>query len=477
MQAADQENPAPRRGLSLGVGLVVVAISFAAAAQGAFYGNQFRLVLGILGTALVVTLLPAGHRRVFWHPLLSAGAALAASAGLSAWVAGDAADALPAVGLLVGMGAAVIVVRESDPSEREMLVTAVVVVGALIAFSGWVGVVFRREPLAQVHQGLWRAASTITYANATAGFLLLPGLLALGRTAHRQRRELWSLASYLLLVGIVATLSRAGVLALGAGVATLALVSDSPRRTVAAVWPAALGVGIAVLGLLPSAPDQVSARPGVAVFTFAAGATVAVLIPQASGRALLLILILSVGAITVGIAYLTPVGANISSGGRLSRVSDDRVGAWRAALRLSLQRPALGLGTGNAMVEYRSKDGDLVTSRYVHNEYLQLLAEQGGVGVALLLGGIAFNGRRIARTRKTVPDSTWTGGVASLTALGIHSAVDFLWHVPVIPLTTAVILGLLAEDGRARGTIFRCRRAAELTRGPSWRVSATTTEE
>jgi hypothetical protein len=389
MQGADQENR-QSKGLSLAGALLVLAVSFAAAAQGGFHSNQFRVLVSILATALVAALLSESRRsRVSWHPVLSTAAALSASAGLSAWVAGDPADALPAVGLLGGMGAVVIVVRRAGPSERELLVTAVVVVGTLIAFTGWAGVVFRREPLALVHQGLWRASSTITYANATAGFLLVPALLALGRTVHKRERELWPLASYLLVVGTLATLSRAGVLALGAGVATLAVLSTSTRQTVAALWPIAVGVGIAVLGLLPSAPAQAAARPGLAVSAFAAGAAVVVLTPQTSRRALLLLVVASAGAITFGVQYLRPVGGEIMSV-RLTGVSDDRTGAWGAALRLSVRRPALGAGPGNAAIEYRSKDGELLASRYVHNEYLQLLVEQGGVGVGVLLVGVVF---------------------------------------------------------------------------------------
>jgi O-antigen ligase len=446
-QGEAQETP-HSRGVSLASALLILAVSFGAVAQGGFHPNQFRVLIAILAAALVTALLSGSHRsRVSWHPLLSTAAALAASAGLSAWVAGDAADALPAVGLLAGMAAAVVAARRSGPAERALVLAAVVAVGTLTAFAGWVGVVFRREPLALVHEGLWRASSTITYANATAGFLLLPALLALGRTVHKQGRKVWSLASYLLVVGILATLSRAGLLALGAGVATLAFMSHSSRRTVAALWPVAVGGGIAVLGLLSSAPARVAAKPQLSVAAFAAGAAVVVLAPQASRRARVLLLVASIGPIALGIQNLRSAGHEITST-RLTAATDDRIGAWGAALRLSARHPALGAGPAKAVIEYRSTDGELVTSRYVHNEYLQLLAEQGGVGVAVLLGGMVLTSRRLARTRHTLPDSNWTGSVAALAALGVHSAGDFLWHVPAIPLTTAVILGLLADDGQ-----------------------------
>lgn len=448
---ADHGKPLPDT-LSLSGALLVVAISFAGVAQGGFYRDQFRILIGILLTALVAALLSGGRRRVaFWHPPVMTAVALSASAAVSAGVAGNVADALPAVGLLAGMGVTTVVVHRAGPTERQLLLTAVVVVGALIALSGWAGVVFRLEPLAQVHQGLWRAASTITYPNATAGFLLLPALLALGHAVHERTRELWSLASYCLVVGILATLSRAGVLALGAGVAVLGVMSCSPRRAAAALWPVGVGAGVAAAGFLLATPARVPSRPGLSVAAFGVGAALAVLAPRARRQALALLLVASAPvAIAFGMHYLPPVAEDITAV-RLTTASSDRINSWTAALRLSARRPLLGTGTGNAVIEYRSKDGNLLNSRYVHNEYLQLLAEQGVVGVVVLVVGMVFTGRWVARTLKNLPNSTRAGGVAGLTALGLHSAGDFLWHVPVIPVTTAVILGLLTAHGEDGG--------------------------
>lgn len=36
----------------------------------------------------------------------------------------------------------------------------------------------------------------------------------------------------------------------------------------------------------------------------------------------------------------------------------------------------------------------------------------------------------------------WAGAVAALAALLIHSGFDFLWQLPVIPLTGGLLVGL-----------------------------------
>jgi O-antigen ligase len=85
-----------------------------------------------------------------------------------------------------------------------------------------------------------------------------------------------------------------------------------------------------------------------------------------------------------------------------------------------------------------------VTSRYAHNEYLQVLAELGFVGLALLVVLLASLAWTVWRGRPHAPSTAvWAGAAAGLAALAVHSALDFLWHLPAIPLAGAVLAGLV----------------------------------
>jgi O-antigen ligase len=130
---------------------------------------------------------------------------------------------------------------------------------------------------------------------------------------------------------------------------------------------------------------------------------------------------------------------------RLSVASSDRVQAARAALRLVERRPWTGAGPGRAAFYWVGPDGRTLTVQYVHNEYLQVLAELGTIGLALLLVLLAVVARMVWRGRDLVgTPATWAGIVAGLSALAVHSGLDFLWHLPAIPLTGAVLAGLTA---------------------------------
>ena len=53
------------------------------------------------------------------------------------------------------------------------------------------------------------------------------------------------------------------------------------------------------------------------------------------------------------------------------------------------------------------------------------------------LGRLAWQGRASSPSVEV-----WAGLLAGLLALGVHSAFDFLWHVPAIPLLAALLIGL-----------------------------------
>jgi O-antigen ligase len=95
---------------------------------------------------------------------------------------------------------------------------------------------------------------------------------------------------------------------------------------------------------------------------------------------------------------------------------DHRTGALHAALRLVAQHPLTGTGPGQADLRWKGHDHGSQLYTYVHNEYLQITAELGLVGLALLAAAAAF---------------------------AVHSGFDFVWHLPAIVLTVTLLVGLV----------------------------------
>ena len=437
--------------LPLHVLILVAALAAAILGQGAYYsaGQQILAVMLALAVIAALRTWPWTRSDAVLGPVVGC-AVLAGWAVLSAALAGRVVAARATAAMLIGVAAVLVICRRSTPAQRDALAGAALAIGALAAATGWIGVAWRHTPWALPDQGLWRAATTFSYANAAAGLLVPLALLALAQRVARPRSQPLVVTGCLLLVGVGATLSRGGAVALTIGLAVLAWLLG-PARLIRAVGPCALGAAIALLGLAPSIPASRPPQTGLAVGALMIGLLVAVGLTILGRRA---VIVAAVG-IAVVAALLVPrvlAGApSVNFGSRISVASSDRIQAARAALRLAERRPFTGAGPGQAALYWVGPDGRTLTVQYVHNEYLQVLAELGTIGLALLLVLLAVVARMVWRGRHLVgTPATWAGVVAGLSALAVHSGLDFLWHLPAIPLTSAVLVGLSAPPLRGK---------------------------
>ncbi len=385
---------------------------------------------------------PLSHTDVRMSPVLAWGA-LAVWAVISAAIAGDVATARGVVALSGAMAAVLVVCRRTSGAQREVLAGAVVAVGALTALTGWIGVAWRVFPWGLEDQDLWRAATTIGYANAAAGVLTPLTLLALARLVSRPLAPLDVGVACLLMVGLGATLSRGGAVALAAGI-TVLTATLGVRPTLRVGAPPAVGAVIALAGLVPSMASSQPERPVLATAALVMGLLTAVSLSRMRPRVVAALL-----AVAATIPLLLVVaedrgGSSIKavSRARINLSSPDRADVARAALDLAGERPLTGTGPGRATLEWVEEDGVKVVSRYAHNEYLQVLAELGVVGLALVLMLLAALAQTLRRARAGAPSpQMWAGVVAASVALAVHSALDFLWHLPAVPLVGVLIIG------------------------------------
>ena len=219
-----------------------------------------------------------------------------------------------------------------------------------------------------------------------------------------------------------------------------------PRRVLSTATAPMVGAAVALLGLSPSMPADLPARPLLAVVALTAGLVIAVGMARSDDRRLWLAAPLVVLLTLVALVPALPTSKALPAIGtpRLSLASPDRAKETRAALDVVADKPITGAGPGQAVLVWRGPDGTILLARYAHNEYLQMAADLGLVGLALVIALLVAIGtvvRRGRRQRGLAPE-LWAGAVAGLTALALHSAFDFLWHIPVIPLVGALLVGV-----------------------------------
>ena len=153
--------------------------------------------------------------------------------------------------------------------------------------------------------------------------------------------------------------------------------------------------------------------------------------------------------------------------------ADDRARIWSETLRLIAAYPVFGCGLGayeSAFYHFKTV-APLATVDFAHNDYLQILAEFGPIGF-LILGALLV--RILIRVfRATLGDGPQRylaiacGG--SLTAILLHSFVDFNLYIPANAMVLAWIAGVaeaLPTPSPAVASLWNSRLPASPGRGP-----------
>ncbi len=140
-----------------------------------------------------------------------------------------------------------------------------------------------------------------------------------------------------------------------------------------------------------------------------------------------------------------------------------RLDMWRAAVRMWQDHFWWGVGPAHFDYRFREYRPENLQQRpnRVHNDYLNLLADWGVVGGAIVLAGLGIFLVGLAKTwphvRREENDfghgqsnrfAFFIGALGGLTALAVHAVVDFNLHIPANALVGVTLLALMASNLR-----------------------------
>ncbi len=433
--------------MSLGAWAVPVAVVAVLAAasllHGGFYADDLRwiewAVVGILGVAfLAVVFRRQPLVRVWGAPTV--GCALVAAVVAASAGAGPGIEAaLPVVGVLTVLAAITIVVSALTTWERDVVLYGFALTAVVLTVIGISAVAWHHEPLATFDRGVWRAASTLWYPNVLATVVAAAVFVPLARLVYEPARITDRVVCQALLAGLIATWSRGGAFAFVGGLAVFAAVVGI-SRAVTVIWPHVVATGVFVALFIPASNGTV-ANAWMAPLGLGVACLLAPAVARFARRTRRLPVMLGGAVSVVGAAAV--VGAPGVRASLTAGSLGDRMDIWRDAAATIQQVPWLGTGPGNVIFVYRNEEGIPLLARYAHNEYLGMAVEHGLVGLlvlSLVLGGLAHV---VWSARHSSPPVHWVAAVAGLTTIGVHSALDFLWRFPVVPMVGAVLVAVV----------------------------------
>ena len=170
------------------------------------------------------------------------------------------------------------------------------------------------------------------------------------------------------------------------------------------------------------------------------------------GLAAALLLLIVLGTVWVGgdplAERIGAVGEEVA-GRDAARV--ERPAIWADTLRLAARHPLAGAGLGGYWVAIRTTHGGsgVMVPRQAHNDYLELFASAGLLGVLLLAAFLwLFVARVRGRQRAGTPGArpAALGALAGLFGVAVHSLVDFGLHVTANAFVCAALVAAAAAE-------------------------------
>src|SRR6185312_4663686 len=472
------------------------------------------LLLGAAGAlAEVSTLFSAGSSggRLTWIGL--AAICLAAAAGAAALFGlprpALSSEALVALGSLLALVAwsGISVVWSIEPDRSWAYLNRGLAYFALLAFGLWLGPWVREWafllagvlalPLGWALLGkaipalgasgrIGRLSSPIGYWNALGLLFAMALPLALWLAARREHphwlRSAGVVYLYALIVGLLMTYSRGGVLAAGVSAALwIALGSPRIESAAALLLGGGAGLGVAVWAFTrpglssDNQPDSVRVHDGAwfaVVFVLGAIAVAALAylgslseerrpLTDARRRAVeRLALGVLVAVVAVGVVALVveakpegwfrdftaqPTNAALQGGPEhlVNASSSSRWLWWKEAWRAWEKQPWRGTGAGTFELTHRLLRTNTIVVTEPHNVPLQFLTETGHVGFVLVLLGVGAAAVGVVKRLRPARDPAVVALAVLCVAYVLHTLVDFDWDFVAVTAPFLLTLGAL----------------------------------
>ena len=140
------------------------------------------------------------------------------------------------------------------------------------------------------------------------------------------------------------------------------------------------------------------------------------------------------------------------------KIDNDRFRYWNSAIQIWHEDVWRGAGPAHYDQRFRQYRAESIQGRaqYVHNDYLNTLADWGVIGLGLIAAFIAFFYVGVFKTwrfvqrnphdfgaRKSNKVAFVFGGSFAVLAMLFHSALDFNMHIPANAITLLVIIAVV----------------------------------
>ncbi len=404
--------------------------------------------VAVVAALWLVRMLAAGEFTVRRHPAFWPGCLMAAVVMLQALVPGRSVSPY-ATGESARLYLAyfvLLVVLSGYLSTRARILRltwTLVALGAAAAVLGLMNFALGAQPL------LWLPKS-LTHDRLTTTFL------------NPNHQALYFSMSLFLALGLLLRPSRRG---------------DSDTR-MAGRGSRRLGASVVLVGLIFVLGMALALTMSRGAIVSTLGGLVILLVLVAAGRARGRLPFLIVGGLVATTAYAAWVGLE-STAARLISVARDPVvelrwPIWEATLRMAMETPLLGVGLGGFQDAFtRVRPTAVAFDKlidFAHNDYLQLFAEAGVVGLGLLVWALVAFGmfvvRRLRQRRDPFVKGLTIGGTCALVVAALHSLVDFGLHRPGNALVVVAVAALTPAI-----VTWRVHRTGESVELEQWRWS------
>ncbi|HEX9962902.1 MAG TPA: O-antigen ligase family protein, partial [Pyrinomonadaceae bacterium] len=169
-----------------------------------------------------------------------------------------------------------------------------------------------------------------------------------------------------------------------------------------------------------------------------------------AGLAVALFATIVVGSVLIGgESSLTRIAETATS----ADITTNRTHIWNVTLSVIKNNPIFGAGLGAFPQVYTGFDtlNGMERVEQAHNDYLQILADAGIVGLiiaAFFVFWLFRDGLRNVKTHDTFRRGVAVGALAGCFAIFVHSIFDFVLHTTAISMMFLTLCALVAVSGQ-----------------------------